>query len=857
MDSSLRVSLVAVSVGIILLAVRVRSSAVRHAAWTAVTCAMILMPILPYCVPQIAIPVISSSRGVDATSDVASMQFDPGHQPNSLVAEPSQQSSPALAPVAARESNQKPLPTPVPIWPIAVSVVYIIGVLLLLFQLALGWRGTARIAETSAEIEPAEVSKLMPFGAALIRESRLVATPLTIGIFSQRIILPTSWRHWPDEKLRAVLAHEFAHVQRRDFLVGLLAHLNRCLFWFHPLAWWLERKLAVTAEHACDDAAVRAIGKTRHYAEVLLDMAESVRRTGSRFSWQGVGVGGTGLLDQRIDRILRGDLLREVSRTRKAVVAVSCALAIFLIVACRRQPQPPAPLQRDPQYVQLEAQQKAMGDFNRAAHGMNRQQVRDLEASLKTNPENLDALKKLLEFYVPIRSKVGGEEIKWAPVCTQVIGENECIAARRLHILWLIEHHPERKLAGEWEARIFPTTLDPLADPTGYAQAKKLWLEKTSPANASIEVLRNAAWFFEVADKPLAEKMMLRAQSLDPKGHWFNSLGRLYALVLVGSNSSTPGNAVGTVSMEDAHGHYAQEIRKKLSETTDVDLLAGTAEYLLLVRSPYMLHKIDFDPIALAKSYCERALQLNPEAASAQDVMMMIRAGDRNSRLSAILLGVPKALKYQTISALPDAQRFEFIPDLAIEDYMFGEFIVNSNNGTVAHSETRGLAVSTVDASGTNLATSGPMMNQTTPKLDEAIAKVYWEHSRGYAQDLLRLAPKFRSDPNYGVAVYMGNIVLGTLALREGNRKAAVDYLLAASHAPAAQDLDMYIPHHLRLTGYLLKYGERESVIEFLERIAQVSRLQKASLLEAAGNIRKGLQPIWYPRENTNQAPGR
>lgn len=103
----------------------------------------------------------------------------------------------------------------------------------------------------------------------------------------------------------------------------------------------------------------------------------------------------------------------------------------------------------------------------------------------------------------------------------------------------------------------------------------------------------------------------------------------------------------------------------------------------------------------------------------------------------------------------------------------------------------------------------------------------------------------------------MGNIVLGTLALREGNKKAAVDYLLAASHAPAAQDLDMYIPYHLRLSGYLLKYGERESVIEFLERIAQVSRLQKTSLLEAAGNIRKGLQPSWYPRENTNQAPGR
>ena len=819
-DSSLHVSVVAVSVGIILQAVRVRSSAVRHAAWTAVTCAMILMPILPYCVPPIAIPVMVQPRSIDATPDAVGMQIDPGSQTQSNAAEPSQQSAPALAPASTRESTAEALPTPVPVWPIAALAIYSLGVLILLFQLALGWRGTMRIAKSAIEMEPAEVFKKMASGATLIRESGLVTTPLTIGIFSQKIILPKSWRLWSDEKLRAVLAHEFDHVQRRDFLIGLLAHMNRCLFWFHPLAWWLKRKLAVTAEHACDDAAVRAIGKTRSYAEVLLDMAESVRRTGSRFSWQGVGVGGSGLLGQRIDRILRGDLIREMSRTRKTVVAVSCGLAIFLIVACRRQAPPPAPLQRDPQYVQLEAQQKAMGDFWRAARDMNRQQVADLEASLKTNPENLDALNKLLEFYAPVSENVLGAKDNWAPICAQVIGEKECIAARRPRILWLIEHHPENKIAGEWGARIFPTAQDPLADPTGYAQAKKLWLEKTSPSNATLEVLRNAAYFFEASDKPLAEKMMLRAEALDPKGHWSGSLGRLYALVLVGSNSSMPLNVVRTVSMEDAHGPYAQEIRKKLAATTDADLLAGAAQYLLRAKGLYVNHKIDFDTEALAKSYYERALQLNPEAASAQSVMLMIRAADRSVRRSEILRNMPEASWYQIVSALSEAQRFEFIPYLAIEAYTYGEYLEYS-------------------------------------KHDEAGAKADWEHARGYAQDLLRLAPKFRDNPNYGVAVYMGNIVLGTLALREGNGKAAVDYLLAASHAPAAQDLDMYIPHHLRLSGYLLKYGERESVIDFLERIAQVSIVQKASLLEAAGNIRKGLQPIWYPRENTNQAPGK
>lgn len=47
---------------------------------------------------------------------------------------------------------------------------------------------------------------------------------------------------------------------------------------------------------------------------------------------------------------------------------------------------------------------------------------------------------------------------------------------------------------------------------------------------------------------------MLRAQAIDPKGHWSSSLGRLYAFVLLGSNSSTPLNVVRTVSLQDEHG---------------------------------------------------------------------------------------------------------------------------------------------------------------------------------------------------------------------------------------------------------------------------------------------------------------
>ena len=98
------------------------------------------------------------------------------------------------------------------------------------------------------------------YRARWVCESAMVNTPLTVGLLAPRIVLPVSWREWSEAKLQSVLTHEATHVHNHDALVNLAAYLNRCVFWFHPLAWWLEKKLASTAEHACDEAAARAAG---------------------------------------------------------------------------------------------------------------------------------------------------------------------------------------------------------------------------------------------------------------------------------------------------------------------------------------------------------------------------------------------------------------------------------------------------------------------------------------------------------------------------------------------------------------------------------------------------------------------
>ena len=77
LDSSLRISLIACVIALILLIVRVRAGSVRHAAWTAVLCAMLLMPVLPYCLPTIAVPTLFPVAGGSLNAAAGETRVDP------------------------------------------------------------------------------------------------------------------------------------------------------------------------------------------------------------------------------------------------------------------------------------------------------------------------------------------------------------------------------------------------------------------------------------------------------------------------------------------------------------------------------------------------------------------------------------------------------------------------------------------------------------------------------------------------------------------------------------------------------------------------------------------------------------
>ncbi|HUF22882.1 MAG TPA: M56 family metallopeptidase, partial [Vicinamibacterales bacterium] len=255
-DISLRIVAAAAAVGLVLVVLRVRSGAARHAAWSAVLLAMLTMPVLTAIVPRVDVPVPSA-----LALDFGSMAGVPDSDhtfaaPLTAELTETQPGAAVLVPAPAFRDS----PAPLVDWRTAAAALYLAGLLFFLVRFAGGWLLARRLVGGATPVASDN--------RAPVFESAAVATPMTTGIVSPCVVLPVTWREWPADKLRAVLAHENAHIARRDALVSAAAHLNRAIFWFHPLAWWLERTLAVAAEHACDETAARQLGQPRRYAEV-------------------------------------------------------------------------------------------------------------------------------------------------------------------------------------------------------------------------------------------------------------------------------------------------------------------------------------------------------------------------------------------------------------------------------------------------------------------------------------------------------------------------------------------------------------------------------------------------------------
>ncbi|MGH9310846.1 MAG: M56 family metallopeptidase [Vicinamibacterales bacterium] len=786
-DVAVRSTAVALAVAGILWAARVRVSSARHAAWTGVLVTMCVMPFVPRVglsfdlrVPDPigrAATMPTPTVPADISASVAASRVDA--QPGLTLP-----ADVAAAPIERRTTSTA--------LPLLVSAYAIVAAFLLL-RLAIGWFLARRLLSACVPIRLSD-------GRAVL-ESPHLASAVTLGIVGPRIVLPPTWRSWPADTLRAIVAHESAHARRRDPLVSLLARINCAIYWFHPLAWWLERTLAALSEEACDDAAATEIGERRRYAEIVLGVANAVRAQGGRVAWQGLGVSGNGRLVRRIARLIDGTPALAFTGTRRIVVSYGCAAALVVGAACGHRSAAPRPLREDPDVARQLAEQAQEEARYKAAQAMTRDRVDALEASLRQKPGDVDTLLQLRTFY-----QTSGQK---------VFGWDEMVKRRLPHVLSLIDRYPEFA-ASVWR-------ISPDADAVGYTEAKSHWMAQAARTDASRAVVRNAAAFLHMKDAAEAERLWLRAARMAPSSESSAMLGTFYGTVLLGPTSPRDGSPLTPLERDE----YAREVFTKVLAADDP---------VMLTEAGMIVNRGDRDAArrALARQLLERALSLDPDQPKARHLLARMDVAERSdARQQAVrakqaeLAGAEIARKlaarepltpvereqfdareYEAVAALPEHDRLPALARLAVGTYLRAEYYEHTKKDAAS----------------------------------------LWQLAARSAEEALALAGVRPDHPDYGTAIYDANLTLGALELRAGHRDGAVRHLQAAAKAPPTEALAVQLWGSLdgRLVTYLLQAGERDSVADFLERAATLRTYDRDRLLEDARKIRAGVMPLSY-----------
>ncbi|MBZ5506280.1 MAG: M56 family metallopeptidase [Acidobacteriia bacterium] len=203
---------------------------------------------------------------------------------------------------------------------------------------------TLQVRRLRAETAPVDMNGLPADVRVLIEEfqqsrpvslliSRRLEVPTAIGFRKPAIILP-AWllESTPAEELKYILLHELAHLSRRDDWTNLTQKILKALMFFLPSVWWIERRLSMDREVACDDAVLARSGTPRGYAECLARVAERsfLRR---QLALAQAAVGRMRQLTTRVAMILDPDRPRMTRFWKPAIPAVIVLTALCALPA--------------------------------------------------------------------------------------------------------------------------------------------------------------------------------------------------------------------------------------------------------------------------------------------------------------------------------------------------------------------------------------------------------------------------------------------------------------------------------------------------------------------------------------------
>ena len=267
---------------------RRQPAAVRHGVWLAALVAQVMIPVFVARLPEWRMPVPTWATALVPMPQVSVTMPRAERQ---APAAPAESPAPTVQPSTASASLTLPAPAAVaapaaaPAAPrfawtpgTVLLAVWALGAAVILLRLVLGIGAVAVLARRARRVKDGnwlvlatELSEEMGLArpVILLRGGPL-SVPVTWGILVPAVLLPADADEWPDDRRRAVLLHELAHVRRYDAFAQLLAYVVLAANWFNPLVWLAVRSMRAESERACDDCVLEHGTEPSAYVQDLL-----------------------------------------------------------------------------------------------------------------------------------------------------------------------------------------------------------------------------------------------------------------------------------------------------------------------------------------------------------------------------------------------------------------------------------------------------------------------------------------------------------------------------------------------------------------------------------------------------------
>ena len=216
---------------------------------------------------------------------------------------------------------------------LSVAVVY--GCSLLYFAIRLSWglwktgimqRQAEHVMLAGAAEQTWErYCKVFGIDGTHVAQSPMISGPVTVGVWRRVLLLPPKFLEQISEgDMEAVMAHECAHMRRRDYLKNMLYNLLSLPVKYHPALWFTYSRMAESREMVCDAMAAEAVVGRERYARSLLRLASMVANRTPARTLHAIGIFDANTFERRVMKLTSRRV--EIAGTRRIAIVAACVM---------------------------------------------------------------------------------------------------------------------------------------------------------------------------------------------------------------------------------------------------------------------------------------------------------------------------------------------------------------------------------------------------------------------------------------------------------------------------------------------------------------------------------------------------